>query len=117
MNYASFSPPICIECGDRVDYEPEHDLYCNPCWFRAEAEAQRQRVLDFRNNANEWLRCSMCHGTGEYRDGYCRCHVGEAAHDAEAKRFAFVKSLPALAVCGAEWMADAGIDPQTRIGK
>jgi hypothetical protein len=119
VNYAAYSPPSCISCGARIDYEPEDETgdACNDCWQESERKAQHELVLEFRWMSRDWLRCCGCSGTGIRHDQHCYCRKGQALHAAEAARFAFVRELPALAVCGAQHMAESGIDPQQRIAK
>jgi hypothetical protein len=114
--------PLCWDCGARIDYEAEDETgcKCNDCYFAEELKTREEALRDFRWLARNWLRCDSCQGTGERlsgHGGYCYCHVGEAAYAAESARFAFVKSLPALAVTSARHMREAGIDPQERIAR
>ncbi len=120
MNYVDDrTVQLCISCGAEITYEPEDSsgVACNDCFFESERKAAEEDVRDFRWSARNWLRCDGCRGTGERRDGYCYCRIGQAMHAAEAARFAGVKGLPALAVCGARYMTESGIDPQERIAK
>jgi hypothetical protein len=120
MNYAPAPlPPSCVSCGATIDYEPEDEtgLACNGCWQESELKAQQELVREFRWMARDYLRCVGCGGTGVRRDEHCYCRKGQALHAAETERFAFVRGLPALAVCGAQHMAESGLDPQQRIAK
>jgi hypothetical protein len=120
VNYAyNPLPPLCLTCGRRVEEEAE-DLSgcaCNDCYFEDERKARVEALSEFRWQSRNWLRCDDCAGTGMRLEGYCYCRKGNAAHEAEAARFAFVKSLPALAVTSARHMREAGIDPQERIAR
>jgi hypothetical protein len=120
MNYCPApTPPACTSCGDRIDYEPEDatGLACNGCFFESEQARAEELVREFRWAARNWLRCDGCKGTGDRRDQHCFCRIGQAMHDAEAARFAFVRGLPALAVTSARALRENEIDPQMRIAK
>jgi hypothetical protein len=120
MNFAPAPlPPSCDACGARIDYEPEDPtgIACNDCWQESELKAQAEAVREFRWAARNWLRCDGCKGTGERRDEHCYCRLGQAMHAAEAKRFEFVRGLPALAVTSPRALRESELDPQLRIAQ
>ena len=123
MNYIPYQlPALCTSCGARIADEPEDPTgyACDDCFCESERKAHEENLRDFRWCARNWLRCDTCKGTGERisgRAGYCYCHIGNALHEAEAARFAFVRSLPALAVTSARALREEEIDPQERIAK
>src|SRR3954470_10114010 len=112
MNYAVspiFYPAECIACGRELGEESADPACaaCNGCYLESERKAHQEALRDFRWAARNWLRCDGCKGTGERRDEHCYCRLGQAQHAAEAKRFAFVKSLPALAVTSARVLRES----------
>jgi len=121
MNYAAAAvyPAECTACGRELgeDAADPAAVACDDCYSESERKAGEEAIRDFRWAARNWLRCDGCKGTGERRDEHCYCRLGQANHDAEAKRFAFVKSLPALAVTSARALREGEMDPQQRIAK
>jgi hypothetical protein len=112
MNYAFASvyyPAECVACGRELGEQgaDPDGFACDDCFIESERKAHEEAVKDFRWAARDWLRCTGCKGTGERRDEYCYCRLGQAAHAAEAKRMAFVKSLPALAVTSPRVLREA----------
>lgn len=106
-----------VECDIELDTVDRDEQVCSSCYLESQAAAQAELVREFRWMSRDWLRCGSCKGTGVSKDEHCYCRKGQALHNAEAARFAFVRELPALAVCSAEYMAEAGIDPMQRIAK
>ena len=120
MNYIPYQlPALCIACGARIADEPEDPTgyACDDCWFESERKAHEENLRDFRWSAKNWICCEGCKGTGERHDQHCYCRIGQAKHAAEAKRFEFVRSMPALAVTSARALREGEIDPQERIAK
>ena len=112
-------PPLCVACGSRREEECEDPTgdACNDCFFESERAVAEESIREFRWLSKNWLCCDGCRGTGVYRDAHCYCRIGQAQHAAEAKRFEFVRSLPALAVTSARALREGEIDPQERIAK
>jgi len=121
MNYAPacVTPAECIACGRELgeDAADPASTACNDCFAESERKAHEAILRDYRWAARDWLRCDGCKGTGERRDQHCYCRLGQAKHAAEAKRFEFVKGLPALAVTSARALRENEIDPQQRIAQ
>jgi DNA-directed RNA polymerase subunit RPC12/RpoP len=119
LNYIPARRAFCLECGADFSDEPvdETGCRCDECHLKDTLAARVEALSEFRWQSRNWLRCDDCAGTGMRLEGYCYCRKGNAAHEAEAARFAFVKSLPALAVTSARHMREAGIDPEERIAR
>jgi len=114
MNYAAAPvtyPAECIACGRELgeDAADPASVACDDCYAESQHKAREEAVREFRLLSRDWLCCDACKGSGERRDGYCYCHIGQAAHAAEAKRFEFVRSLPALAVTSARALREERI--------